>query len=290
MARAAHAVSTGQPLTTLLKEAAAGGCSSPSADIGAAAGTDCFVYTFGIANEWTFEDWAGGRGCEIHAFDPTERYQRAHRAHTARNVHFHYMGLGARANGTAAGMRFWGYGRLGGPVLALAAPVVALAPHDPPPSLETVPPDGQVALIAPLPPQPGGLLDLAGWIQGEPPQGALAVELVSGETRRVLPVRVTRAEDGRFATFVLEEPVDATRLPLTAWSAWATVEGRGGRVRRPLAVFLSGDPAAPYADLGPWLLALAVLFAPGRGRWRWLALGAVLGNAWLVGATLLPLA
>ena len=80
------------------------------------------VYSFGIANQWTFEDWAGSRGFEVHAFDPTIRTRAVHEAHAAKNVHFHYMGLGA-LNGTAGSMTFGngkeGYGALGGEVLPL---------------------------------------------------------------------------------------------------------------------------------------------------------------------------
>lgn len=176
--------------------------------------------------------------------------------------------------------------RLG--VLALAAPLVALAPPDPRPAPKPVPTDAQVALAAPLAVQPGGRLDLAGWIQGDPPDGGLVLELACGATRRVLPAQVLPAEDGRVATFALEEPLEATRLPLGAWSVSAVVEGRGGSSRRLLGSFLSGAPPVRHGDLGPWVLALAVLLAPGHGRWRWLALGAVLANAWLVGGILLP--
>ena len=85
------------------------------------AGRDaCFVYSFGIDNQWSFEDWAGRGGCEVHAFDPTTRTRASHEAHRANNVHFHFMGLGARANGTAALQdNHYQYGPLGGAVLAL---------------------------------------------------------------------------------------------------------------------------------------------------------------------------
>ena len=76
------------------------------------------VYSFGIANEWDFEDYMGSRGFEVHAFDPTSRFRDEHEKHSAPNVHFHFMGLGARG-GAAGRMHFAGYGSLGGEVLAL---------------------------------------------------------------------------------------------------------------------------------------------------------------------------
>ena len=83
-------------------------------------GDACFVYSFGIAEQWSFEDWAGGDGCEVHAFDPTTKSRAAHEAHRAPGVHFHYLGLGARENGTAALQdNHYQYGALGGEVLAL---------------------------------------------------------------------------------------------------------------------------------------------------------------------------
>ena len=50
--------------------------------------------------------------------DPTAKTRELHRRHAARNVHFHYMGLGARG-GSAGARRFGGYGVLGGEVLPL---------------------------------------------------------------------------------------------------------------------------------------------------------------------------
>lgn len=57
--------------------------------------TKCLVYSFGIANEWDFEDgMASVFGCEVHAFDPTTAFVGVHRAHNVEDVHFHYTGLG----------------------------------------------------------------------------------------------------------------------------------------------------------------------------------------------------
>lgn len=54
----------------------------------------CMVYSFGIANEWDFEDNAAtSMGCEVHAFDPTIKYLKEHQSHKIPGVHFHYYGL-----------------------------------------------------------------------------------------------------------------------------------------------------------------------------------------------------
>jgi hypothetical protein len=78
--------------------------------------SDCLVYTFGIANQWDFEDWIGSMGCEVHAHDPTTRYKEIHEGHQAKNVHFHYQGLGIPGD-TAT--HFRGYGDMGGSMMTL---------------------------------------------------------------------------------------------------------------------------------------------------------------------------
>ncbi len=104
------------------------------------------------------------------------------------------------------------------------------------------------------------------------------------------------SSDRRVESFRLAEPLDTRRLPFDVWTAVARFRAEqrpGGPAEsvRPLASFLPGEEPVPFADLGPWILALASLFAPGRGRWRWLPLGVVIAQAWLVGQVFLaPLA
>ena len=147
-----------------------------------------------------------------------------------------------------------------------------------------------MTLGAPLAAQPGGALDLEGWIRGDLPAGSLTLEVAGDGWTFDLPTRLERAEDGRVAAFELARPLDARRLPLGLWGITARFEGRGAASRRPLGSFLSGAPPRPYGDLGPWLLALAVLLAPSRGRWRWLPCGAVVACGWLAASMLLPAA
>ena len=49
----------------------------------------CLIYSFGIANDWTFEDFMDYRGCEIHAHDPTVEFP----ADRGQNIRFSKLGL-----------------------------------------------------------------------------------------------------------------------------------------------------------------------------------------------------
>ncbi|XP_046381001.1 probable methyltransferase-like protein 24 [Haliotis rufescens] len=57
----------------------------------------CLVYSFGISNDWTFDDAMGNVGCEVHSFDPSIGKKSFDRS---KNIHFHDIGLGARDNDT----------------------------------------------------------------------------------------------------------------------------------------------------------------------------------------------
>ena len=53
-------------------------------------GKPCLIYSFGIANDWTFEDFMDYRGCEIHAYDPTVDFPAKRGDH----ISFNKLGLG----------------------------------------------------------------------------------------------------------------------------------------------------------------------------------------------------
>ena len=53
-------------------------------------GKPCLIYSFGIANDWTFEDFMDFRGCEIHAHDPTVDDP----PNRGNNINFRKVGLG----------------------------------------------------------------------------------------------------------------------------------------------------------------------------------------------------
>lgn len=51
----------------------------------------CVVYSFGINNEWSFDDTMGKYGCQVFAFDPSMGVKDHDRS---ANVHFYDIGLG----------------------------------------------------------------------------------------------------------------------------------------------------------------------------------------------------
>ena len=53
------------------------------------------VYSFGIDNQWGFDDAAADRGQEVHSFDPTVKNLAKHSAHAHPRVTFHPWGLAA---------------------------------------------------------------------------------------------------------------------------------------------------------------------------------------------------
>ena len=59
-------------------------------------GKPCIIYSFGIANDWTFEDFMDSRGCEIHAHDPTVDFP----AKRGQNIQFYKKGLSAAKDET----------------------------------------------------------------------------------------------------------------------------------------------------------------------------------------------
>ena len=60
---------------------------------------NCLIYSFGISNDWSFEDQADLLGCTIHAFDPTVEYPSTR----GRGIHFTRLGLADRHRKLAEG-------------------------------------------------------------------------------------------------------------------------------------------------------------------------------------------
>ena len=51
---------------------------------------DCFVYSFGVAGDWTFEDQMDAIGCRVYAYDHTILAL----PYRGQNIHFFKTGLG----------------------------------------------------------------------------------------------------------------------------------------------------------------------------------------------------
>ena len=57
----------------------------------------CLVYSFGVANDWSFDEAMSARGCEVHSFDPS--LSRAE-GPTEHGTTFHRQGLSGDGNET----------------------------------------------------------------------------------------------------------------------------------------------------------------------------------------------
>ena len=56
------------------------------------ANNECVIFSFGIANDWTFEDMMDGLGCTVHAFDPSVNFP----SKRGRNTTFEKLGVAAK--------------------------------------------------------------------------------------------------------------------------------------------------------------------------------------------------
>merc|ERR1711874_265884 len=59
-------------------------------------GKPCLIYSFGIRDDWTFEDFMDYRGCEIHAHDPTVDYPPTR----GEKIRFNKLGLSVETSPT----------------------------------------------------------------------------------------------------------------------------------------------------------------------------------------------
>jgi len=57
-------------------------------------GENCIIYTFGISNDWTFEDLISNQGCTVEAYDHTVNFPEKRGPKTT----FHKLGLGVGEN------------------------------------------------------------------------------------------------------------------------------------------------------------------------------------------------
>ena len=57
----------------------------------------CLIYSFGIKNDWSFEDFMDSAGCEIHAHDPTVNFPPTRGKH----IKFYKKGVKAKPDASS---------------------------------------------------------------------------------------------------------------------------------------------------------------------------------------------
>ena len=67
------------------------------------AGSAPIAFSFGINNEWQWDDHMAGLGFDVHSFDPTLKTLAAHQQHQVAGVKFHYVGLTGTSGDPMAG-------------------------------------------------------------------------------------------------------------------------------------------------------------------------------------------
>ena len=96
---AAGASTTAATVAAVPAAAAAVAAEGGPSTVEHAASPTCLVYSFGIADQWEFDDTMADRGCEVHSFDPTGSTMAVHarHRHPSGRVHFHPWGLSSSA-------------------------------------------------------------------------------------------------------------------------------------------------------------------------------------------------
>lgn len=54
--------------------------------------SECLIYSFGLSNDWTFEDIMDSSGCTIYAFDASVDYLERR----GKNIHFEKISLSTK--------------------------------------------------------------------------------------------------------------------------------------------------------------------------------------------------
>mmetsp|Transcript_33744 Transcript_33744/g.73742 ORF Transcript_33744/g.73742 Transcript_33744/m.73742 type:complete len:361 (-) Transcript_33744:1262-2344(-) len=81
----------------------------------------CVVYSFGIANDWTYDEAMAAQSCRVYSFDPTSAFEQVHKAYKRPNITFQYVGLAPAVRCGEVQSTGGIYGKLEGELLDLSA-------------------------------------------------------------------------------------------------------------------------------------------------------------------------